>query len=67
VPSSVYDSCKSSTEVQTPVLDVTAAGAFKVLGKGHLPKVPIIVRAKYFSRYAEKKIKQCGGACVLTA
>jgi large subunit ribosomal protein L27Ae len=67
LPSTVYDSCKSGTETQTPIIDVTAAGAFKVLGKGHLPKIPIIVKAKYFSHDAEKKIKECGGACVLTA
>ena len=42
-------------------------GIFKVLGKGNLPSYPIIVKAKYFSKDAETKIKEAGGACVLTA
>lgn len=53
--------------VVAPVLDVTQAGYFKVLGRGHLPRQPLIVKAKYFSKTAEKRIKAVGGACVLTA
>ena len=49
-----------------PVIDVTKAGFFKVLGKGLLPKQPVVVKAKFFSRRAEEKIKEVGGACVLT-
>jgi len=50
-----------------PVIDVVRAGFHKVLGKGVLPKQPVIVKAKYFSRLAEEKIKSVGGACVLVA
>jgi len=50
-----------------PVIDVTQAGYFKVLGKGRLPKQPVIVKAKFFSKSAEDKIKKVGGICVLTA
>lgn len=50
-----------------PVIDVTRFGFFKVLGKGVLPKQPVIVRAKFFSKIAERKIKDVGGVCVLTA
>lgn len=50
-----------------PVIDVTKAGFFKVLGKGFLPAQPVVVKAKFFSNIAEKKIKSVGGACVLTA
>ena len=50
-----------------PVIDVTKAGFFKVLGKGFLPTQPVVVRAKFFSKIAERKIKAVGGACVLTA
>lgn len=50
-----------------PVLDVTEQGFFKVLGKGWLPDQPLIVKAKFFSKGAEKKIKAVGGACILTA
>lgn len=42
-------------------------GYFKVLGKGNLPDIPIIVKARYFSKDAEKKIKATGGAVLLTA
>lgn len=50
-----------------PVIDVTASGYFKVLGKGMLPNQPVIVKAKFFSKGAEKKINAVGGVCVLTA
>ena len=44
---------------------VTFQGYYKVLGKGHLPKQPVIVKAKFFSKGAEERIKAAGGACVL--
>ena len=50
-----------------PVIDVVKAGYYKVLGKGLLPKQPVIVKAKFFSRSAEAKIKSVGGACVFVA
>lgn len=52
---------------RVPVIDVTKAGYFKVLGKGFLPSQPVVVKAKFFSKKAERKIKSVGGACVLTA
>ncbi|XP_026058958.1 60S ribosomal protein L27a isoform X2 [Carassius auratus] len=55
------------TDGPAPIIDVVRAGYFKVLGKGKLPKQPVIVKAKFFSRRAEEKIKGVGGACVLTA
>ena len=51
-----------------PIIDVTQFGYFKVLGKGVLPESqPIVVKAKLISKTAEKKIKDAGGAVVLTA
>ena len=50
-----------------PVIDVTKYGVFKVLGKGELPKQPVVVKAKFVSKLAEKKIKEVGGAVILTA
>jgi large subunit ribosomal protein L27Ae len=50
-----------------PVIDVTKYGLHKVLGKGQLPEQPVVVKAKFFSKLAERKIKEVGGACVLTA
>jgi len=32
-----------------------------------MPKTPVIVKAKLFSKTAEKRIKAAGGACVLVA
>lgn len=50
-----------------PVVDVTQHGYFKVLGKGFLPKQPMIVKARYFSELAEKRIKEAGGVCICSA
>lgn len=52
---------------KAPVIDATRHGVFKILGKGRLPKQPVIVKAKFFSHEAERKIKKAGGACVLVA
>lgn len=54
-------------KAQAPVIDVTKYGMSKVLGKGQLPEQPVVVKAKFFSKLAEKKIKEVGGACILTA
>ncbi len=65
VPADLREKAKTSKEALT--IDVTKLGYFKVLGKGVLPKVPLVVKAKFFSRIAEKRIKSVGGACVLVA
>jgi len=52
---------------KAPVIDMTDYGVFKLLGKGRLPEVPVVVKARFFSALAEKKIKAAGGACILTA
>lgn len=52
---------------KAPLIDVTKYGYFKVLGTGNLPPQPVVVRAKYFSKHAQKKIQDVGGACLLTA
>lgn len=66
IPENIRYENKDKTDV-APVLDVTDRGYFKVLGKGVLPKQPIIVKAKFFSKKAERRIKSVGGACILTA
>lgn len=66
VPEDVRVANKEKKDV-APVLDLTQAGYFKVLGKGAVPNQPIIVKAKFFSKRAESKIKEAGGACILTA
>ena len=57
----------ASAKDKAPVIDVTKAGYFKVLGKGVLPKIPLVVKAKLFTKTAEKRIKEAGGVCVLMA
>merc|ERR1712070_1002973 len=52
---------------KAPVIDVLKAGYMKVCGKGVLPEQPIIVKARYFTREAENKIKAAGGVCILVA
>ncbi|KAC9547193.1 hypothetical protein R6Q59_016216 [Mikania micrantha] len=53
---------------KVPVIDVTQHGYLKVLGKGTMPAdQPIVVKAKLISKTAEKKIKEAGGAVLLTA
>jgi large subunit ribosomal protein L27Ae len=61
------EQAEKNTDGKAPIIDVTKAGYFKVLGKGRLPTIPVIVKAKFFSAEAEKKIKAAGGACLLTA
>ncbi|KAF4525022.1 hypothetical protein B566_EDAN015999 [Ephemera danica] len=58
---------KDDKSNKAPVIDCVRAGYYKVLGKGRLPKQPVIVRAKFFSKLAEEKIKAVGGCCVLQA
>lgn len=50
-----------------PVLDLLPLGYSKVLGKGRIPDIPMVVRARYFSREAERKIKEAGGVVELVA
>nr|WCZ58288.1 60S ribosomal protein L27a [Paratrimastix eleionoma] len=55
---------KKQTQVpagKMPVIDCVKAGYFKVLGKGRLPKTPVLVRARFFSKQAEEKITAIGG------
>merc|ERR1712037_847513 len=68
VEDGVYDKAKANgAGGEVPVIDCVRQGIFKVLGKGYIPNVPLIVKAKYFSKMAESKIVAAGGICVLTA
>jgi large subunit ribosomal protein L27Ae len=62
----VYEAAKAGTGGKAPVIDLVEKGYFKLLGNGQIT-VPVIVKAKYFSKLAEQKIKSAGGACLLTA
>jgi len=50
-----------------PVIDTLHHGYGKVLGKGRLPKLPFIVKARFVSAKAEAKIKEAGGVVSLVA
>lgn len=64
VPPEVRDQAATKKAGEpAPVIDVTQAGFFKVTGRGELPQIPLIVRAKDFTAGAEAKIKAAGGAC----
>ena len=65
VPKDVLEQAKN-TKDKSLTIDVTKYGYYKVLGKGKLP-IPVLVKAKFFSKEAEKRIKEAGGACVLIA
>ena len=48
----------ASNKDRVPVIDVTKAGYHKVLGKGMLPRQPVVIKAKWFSKIAERKIPE---------
>ncbi|KAI8855007.1 ribosomal protein L18e/L15P [Chytridium lagenaria] len=50
-----------------PVIDLTASGTTKLLGKGKLPNIPFIVKTRLISRKAELKIIEAGGKVELVA
>ena len=47
------------------VIDVTKSGYLSVSNGGKLPNIPIVVKAKYFTDGAKKKIEEVGGGCVI--
>ena len=68
VPAETRDTYLENKKSDTaPVLDLLPLGYSKVLGKGRLPKIPVVVRARYFSKEAERKIKEAGGVAELVA
>ncbi|RMD40985.1 hypothetical protein DV735_g4152, partial [Chaetothyriales sp. CBS 134920] len=68
IPAETREAYLSKKKTDTaPVLDLLPLGYSKVLGKGRIPEIPIVVRARYFSKEAEKKIKEAGGVVELVA
>ena len=49
---------------KAPVIDLKAHGVFKLLGRGRIER-PVVVKAKFVSSIAEKKIKAAGGIASL--
>lgn len=52
VPKEEIENLKPDSQV-VPVIDTLQAGYGKVLGKGNLPKLPFIVKARFVSERAE--------------
>ncbi len=68
VPAEKRDEYLSGAKKDTvPVLDLLPLGYSKVLGKGRIPEVPLVVRARWFSKEAERKITEAGGVVELVA
>lgn len=65
LPEDMREKHLSKSGDTAPVIDTLSLGYAKVLGKGRLPEVPLIVKARFVSKLAEKKIKQAGGSVVL--
>lgn len=65
VSDKVKEQCSGTDKA--PVINALNAGYGKVLGKGTIPKQPLIVKTREVSRVAELKIKKAGGAVVLIA
>ena len=58
---------KDSKLDTAPVIDLLSLGYAKLLGSGRLPEVPLIVKARYVSKEAERKVKEAGGKIELVA
>ncbi|KAH2187438.1 ATP-dependent DNA helicase chl1 [Aspergillus fumigatus] len=68
IPTETREAYLSGQKTDTaPVIDLLSLGYSRVLGKGRIPEIPIVVRARYFSRDAEQKIKEAGGVVELVA
>jgi large subunit ribosomal protein L27Ae len=57
----------ASAQETAPVIDLLALGYAKLLGKGRPPTVPVVVKARYVSKEAERKITEAGGRIQLIA
>lgn len=60
------DVLQASKGEALPVVDLQSKGYAKLLGNGHI-QTPCIVKARYVSKLADKKIRKAGGAVVLQA
>eukprot|EP00758_Cryptobia_borreli_P012879 Tbor_TRINITY_DN5786_c0_g2::TRINITY_DN5786_c0_g2_i1::g.20929::m.20929/K02900/RP-L27Ae, RPL27A; large subunit ribosomal protein L27Ae len=60
------DAEKAKKGGEVPVIDLLEEGYAKLLGQGRL-QTPCIVKARWVSKKAEKKIRKAGGAVVLQA
>ncbi|KAI5859967.1 ribosomal protein L18e/L15P [Durotheca rogersii] len=68
VPAETREAYLSGAKKDTvPVIDLLPLGYSKLLGKGRIPEIPLVVRARWVSKLAEKKITDAGGVVELVA
>jgi len=68
VPAEAREKYVSGSKTDTaPVIDLLSHGYAKLLGKGRLPEIPVVVRARFVSSEAERKITEAGGVVELVA
>mmetsp|Transcript_27312 Transcript_27312/g.33318 ORF Transcript_27312/g.33318 Transcript_27312/m.33318 type:complete len:150 (+) Transcript_27312:217-666(+) len=68
VPDNIKKEVIDNKDGKSVLIDVVEAGYAKVLGKGKIPgDFPMVVRARFFSKKAQKKIMKVGGRCLLRA
>ncbi|OAA55513.1 60S ribosomal protein [Niveomyces insectorum RCEF 264] len=68
VPEDVREKYLSGEKKDTaPVIDLLPLGYSKLLGKGRLPEIPLVIRARYVSKLAERKLKEAGAVVELVA
>ncbi|KAF2106709.1 ribosomal protein L18e/L15P [Lophiotrema nucula] len=66
VPAELREKYLNASSDKAPVIDLLDHGYAKLLGKGRI-QIPVIVRARYVSAEAERKIKEAGGVVQLVA
>eukprot|EP01067_Filipodium_phascolosomae_P001460 Filipodium_phascolosomae@DN1969_c0_g1_i1.p1 len=65
LPKGTYEKYKTTKDKSViPPINCTAFKKFKVLGKGQLPKIPITVKARNFTKKAVIKIEETGGEAI---
>lgn len=67
VSEEVREKAAANPTGDVPVINVLNHGYSKVLGRGFLPKIPFIIKARFVSRKAEEKIVAAGGKVELIA
>ncbi|KAI9366895.1 ribosomal protein L18e/L15P [Zopfochytrium polystomum] len=67
VPEEQRQAAAANPKGPVPVIDLASKGVTKLLGKGNLPKVPFVVKARLISKRAEVKIIAAGGKVELVA
>ncbi len=67
VPADAREKHLKSSQDSAPVIDLLPLGYSKLLGKGRIPDIPVVVRVRYVSKEAERKVKEAGGIIELVA